>query len=74
LFSPLTATLKSKYEAEGDLGTVAMNAKAKQQTLGFGMKPKPLTVQDVLNAFRQIATTSGSQMQKWKVDKIKVCN
>lgn len=51
-----------------------MNAKAKQQTLGFAMKPKPLLVQDVLNVFRQIATTSGSQSQKWKVDRIKVCS
>jgi hypothetical protein len=49
-----------------------MNAKAKQQTLSFGMKPKILTIQEVLNVFRQIATTSGSNSQKWKVDKIKV--
>jgi len=63
--------IKKKYESEGDLGKVAMNAKGKQRTLGFGVKPKPLMVSEVLSVFRQIATTSGALSQKWKVDKIK---
>jgi DNA ligase-1 len=66
--------VKKKYEAEGDLGTVAMTSKGKQKTLlGFGRMagPKRLEAQEVLKVFREIATTSGSQSQKWKVDKIK---
>jgi len=63
--------IKQKYEAEGDLGFVAKNAKAKQRTLGFGKKPKPLMASEVLSVLRQIAMTSGAQSQKWKVDKIK---
>jgi len=63
--------IKKKYETEGDLGTVAMTAKGKQRTLGFGVKPKPLMVQETLSVFREIATTTGSLSQKWKVDKIK---
>jgi hypothetical protein len=66
--------IKKKYEAEGDLGTVAMTSKGKQKTLvGFGRMagPKRLEAQEVLRVFREIATTSGSQSQKWKVDKIK---
>lgn len=63
--------IKKKYEVDGDLGTVAMTAKGKQRTLGFGIKPKPLLAKEVLSVFRQIATTTGSKSQKWKVDKIK---
>jgi DNA ligase-1 len=63
--------IKRKYEHEGDLGTVAMAAKGKQRTLGFGMKPKPLLAQEVLTSFKAIATTTGNLSQKWKVDKIK---
>mmetsp|Transcript_17486 Transcript_17486/g.24583 ORF Transcript_17486/g.24583 Transcript_17486/m.24583 type:complete len:682 (-) Transcript_17486:182-2227(-) len=63
--------IKKKYESEGDLGTVAKVSKGKQRTLGFGMKPKPLLAKEVLASFRQIAKTTGSQSQKWKVDKIK---
>ena len=64
--------VKQKYEDEGDLGTVAQSFKSKQRTLGFAMtKPKPLTVAQILKVFREIATISGSQSQKLKVDKIK---
>eukprot|EP00804_Cyclotella_cryptica_P014529 CCRYP_004825-RA/>CCRYP_004825-RA protein AED:0.05 eAED:0.05 QI:141/1/1/1/0.75/0.8/5/558/998 len=66
--------IKKKYDAEGDLGTVAQTSKGKQKTLvGFGRMsgPKRLEANEVLTVFRQIATTSGSQSQKWKVDKIK---
>jgi len=68
------AMIKKKYEKEGDLGNVAMSAKGKQKTLvGFGRVsgPKRLSCGDVLKVFREIANTSGSQSQKWKVDKIK---
>jgi len=66
--------IKKKYEKEGDLGDVAMSAKGKQKTLvGFGRVsgPKRLSCDDVLKVFKEIANTSGSQSQKWKVDKIK---
>ena len=66
--------IKKKYEKEGDLGTVAQTCKGKQKTLvGFGRMagPKRLEAREVLKVFREIATTSGSQSQKWKVDKIK---
>jgi DNA ligase-1 len=66
--------IKKKYDIEGDLGTVAQTSKGKQKTLvGFGRLagPKRLEAKEVLTVFRQIATTSGSQSQKWKVDKIK---
>ncbi len=63
--------IKKRYAADGDLGTVAMTAKGKQKILGFGIKPKPLMAKEVLSVFRQIATTTGNQSQKWKVDKIK---
>ena len=63
--------IKQKYEADGDLGTVAMNAKGKQRTLGFGKKPKPLMAKEVLDVYRKIASITGSQSQKTKVDMIK---
>ncbi|KAL9189968.1 hypothetical protein ACHAXT_009643 [Thalassiosira profunda] len=68
------AMIKQKYAKEGDLGTVAETCKGKQRTLvGFGRVsgPKRLSCQDVLKVFKEIANTSGSQSQKWKVDKIK---
>jgi hypothetical protein len=66
--------IKKKYETDGDLGTVAQTSKGKQKTLMFGSKmagPKRLNCKDVLTVFREIANVSGSQSQKWKVDKIK---
>lgn len=65
------AAIKKKYEKVGDLGTVALEAKGKQRTLLFASKPRPLLMKEVLNVFRQIATTTGSKSQKWKVDQIK---
>jgi len=65
------AMVKQKYESEGDLGSVAKLVKGKQRTLCFGAKPKALLAKEILSVFRQIATTTGSQSQKWKVDKIK---
>jgi DNA ligase-1 len=65
--------IKKKYDTDGDLGTVAQTSKGKQKTLMFGKMagPKPLNCIDVLTVFREIANVSGSQSQKWKVDKIK---
>lgn len=63
--------IKQKYEAEGDLGSVAKSSKGKQRMLGFGAEPKPLLAKEVLVLFREIASTTGAQSQKWKVDKIK---
>jgi DNA ligase-1 len=65
--------IKKKYETDGDLGTVAQTSKGKQKTLMFGKMsgPKSLNCIDVLTVFREIANVSGSQSQKWKVDKIK---
>ena len=65
------AHVKEKYEEEGDLGKVAQMCKSKQRTLGFGSKPKPLTIMQVLTIFREIAHIAGSQSQKLKVDLIK---
>ena len=63
--------VKSLYEKEGDLGTVAQSCKSKQRTLGFAFsKPKPLSAQRVLSVFRDIANISGSKSQKLKIDKI----
>ena len=53
------------------MGSVAKSSKGKQRTLGFGAKPKPLLAKEVLAVFREIASTTGSQSQKQKVDKIK---
>jgi len=74
------ASIKQKYEKEGDLGTVAQNCKGKQTTLGGffkskvpnkDKKKKVLSAKHVLSVFRSIATTKGNLSQKWKVDKIK---
>jgi DNA ligase-1 len=53
------------------LGTVAQTCKSKQRTLGFGAKPKPLTVAQVLSVFRGIAAISGSKSRNLKIDLIK---
>jgi len=71
-FAPLSAAnVKEKYEEVGDLGKVASMCKSKQRTLGFGIKPKPLSILQVLTIFREIAHITGSQSQKLKVDLIK---
>ncbi|KAL3914950.1 MAG: hypothetical protein SGILL_005872 [Bacillariaceae sp.] len=63
--------VKAKYEDVGDLGTVAQTAKSKQRTLGFGLKPKPLTIPQVLQVFREIANITGNSSRKLKIGKIK---
>jgi DNA ligase-1 len=52
------------------LGTVAQTCKSKQRTLGFGAKPKPLKVAQVLSVFREIAAISGSKSRGLKIDLI----
>lgn len=63
--------IKDKYEDKGDLGLVAQNAKSKQRTLGFGAKPKPLVMSQVLQVFREIASITGNSSRKLKIGKIK---
>ncbi|GKY94815.1 hypothetical protein MPSEU_000446700 [Mayamaea pseudoterrestris] len=76
--------IKERYEAQGDLGLVAESCKSKQKTLGGFFQAKPaasvngtatgkklLTAKEVLEVFRTIATTKGSQSQKFKVEAIK---
>ena len=57
--------VKKKYEKEGDLGNVAMNAKGRQRTLvgfgkasniGGGSGPKRLSCVDVLKVFKEIVS------------------
>ena len=63
--------IKKKYEKEGDLGNVAMNAKGRQRTLvGFGAVgkkgamggggPMRLSCVDVLRVFKEIVSSIGS--------------
>lgn len=48
-----------------------MSAKSKQKTLGFGMKPKPLLLKDVLQSFRKVAAINGNKSHDVKVQEIK---
>ncbi len=66
-----TSSVKQEYSKIGDLGLVARTAKSKQRTLGFGAKPKPLTMGRILAVYREIAHISGGKSQTLKVDKIK---
>ncbi len=66
-----TQSVKAELTKMGDLGLVARSCKSKQRTLGFGAKPKPLTMCRILAVYREIAHISGSSSQKLKVDKIK---
>lgn len=63
--------IKQQYQQEGDLGNVAKVSKGKQRTLGFGVTPKPLLAKEVIAVLREIANTTGTNSQKYKVDKIK---
>ena len=63
--------VQDDYTREGDLGTVALNDRAKQNTLNFGMKPAPLYVSDVLEKFRFITKIKGEKSQQRKIDVIK---
>ena len=63
-YGSTAAAVKTKLESVGDLGEIAKTAKSKQRTLNFGIKPKPLTVHQVLSVFREIAKTTGNSSQK----------
>lgn len=67
--------VKLRYDDLGDLGDAAQSFKGKQKTLGgfftTKTKAKPLSCNEVLKTFREIAETKGNQAQKWKTEKIK---
>jgi len=63
--------VKLKAKEEGDLASAAQSFKSKQRTLGFGVKPKPLKVSQVLSVFREIAAIVGNSSQNRKIDLIK---
>ncbi|GMH47838.1 hypothetical protein TrVE_jg8962 [Triparma verrucosa] len=65
------AAMKAKLKDMGDLGLVAQAVKSKVRTLGFGAKPKPLVVSDVLASYRKVASISGTKSQSVKVGEIK---
>lgn len=60
--------IKSKYHEIGDLGQIAMEARNVQPTM---FKPKPLTVGEVFNNLKLIATTQGKDSQTRKMKLIK---
>lgn len=64
------AGIKSDFEREGDLGTVAINRKSKQASL-LGFKPKPLTIEYVFKSLCKIGNMSGQSSQLRKVDMIR---
>jgi len=66
-----TKYVKDDVNKRGDLGLVAQSCKSRQRTLGFGGKPKPLSLVKVLAVYREIAHISGSSSRKLKIDKIK---
>ena len=63
--------IKKDFKESGDLGELAMAAKGAQKTLGFGAKPKPLTVPDIFEALRKIADCKGNGSQQERVNLIK---
>ncbi len=63
--------IKKDFKESGDLGELAMAAKGAQKTLGFGAKPKPLTVPDIFGALRKIADCKGNGSQQERVNLIK---
>jgi len=67
-----SASLNQKGEgADGDLGTAAQRAKGSQRTLNFGAKPNPLTSQQVLQGFRDVAACAGGKSMTQKIDIIR---
>lgn len=59
--------VKSMIKKYGDLGIVGQSAKSNQRTM---FQSKDLTINDVFKAFTWIATTSGKDSQKKKIQKI----
>lgn len=66
-----TKQVKAKLASIGDLGLVAETSKAKQKTLFFANKPKPVSVEEVLTCFRKVAKISGTGTQTVKIAEIK---
>ena len=71
VFFLFAGQVKEKAKVEGDLAAAAQSFKSKQRTLGFGVKPKPLKVSQVLSVFREIAAIVGNSSQNHKIDLIK---
>jgi DNA ligase-1 len=66
------ASLNQKGEnADGDLGTAAQKAKGSQRTLNFGAKPNPLSSQQVLQGFRDVAACACGKSMTQKIDIIR---
>jgi len=66
------ASLNQKGEgADGDLGTAAQKAKGSQRTLNFGAKPNPLSSQQVLQGFRDVAACAGGKSMTQKIEIIR---
>lgn len=64
------AKLKAKFEADGDLGNVAMESRANQKTM---FKPARLTCAQVFKTFRDLADVTGKSSAQKKADMIKKC-
>ena len=62
------ANIKADYREAGDLGSVAMASRSTQRTM---FQPAPLTVKGVLQEFRVIATTAGTNSVDQKKGRIK---
>jgi len=62
------ASIKADYREAGDLGSVAMASRSTQRTM---FQPAPLSVKGVLQEFRVIATTSGTNSVDQKKGRIK---
>jgi len=65
------AQVKAEYQEVGDLGKVAMKSRSSQSMLGFGAKPKVLSVSAVLGALKTVAAVAGGNSQNIKVGHIK---
>ncbi|CAK0786390.1 hypothetical protein CVIRNUC_009603 [Coccomyxa viridis] len=59
--------VKAEYDKEGDLGTVAANARSSQKTM---FQSAPLTVRAVFKQFRDIAAVQGNKSQDKKIQLI----
>ncbi|RZC50056.1 hypothetical protein C5167_018476 [Papaver somniferum] len=64
------AQIRKELKNLGDLGLVAKVSRSSPSTL-FGFKPVPLTVAEVLDAFRVTAKISGNDSQTQKTKRIK---
>lgn len=60
--------VKEEYQKAGDLAEIAQNNKKKQATL---MKPKDLSIAHVFKVLKQIASMSGKEVMRRRIDLIK---